>query len=253
MAGHSKFKNIQHRKGAQDKKRAKIFAKHGREITVATKLGGIDPDMNPRLRLAISAARAVNMPNDRIKKAVEVGDPNSNDTTDYESIRYEGYGHGGVAVIVETLTDNRNRTIADVRMYFSKSGANLGEANSVLFGFERVGEIILPKSIGDFDSVFETVLEAGASDLVEDDDFYTVYTAMDDFGECQKILEDTYKEIEKSGLIWKPKTEIEVDFETAEKNMRLVDMLEDSDDVQAVFTNMTMSDEVAEKLAAADD
>jgi len=250
MAGHSKFANIKHRKGAQDKKRAKIFAKHAREITVATKLGGIDPDMNPRLRLAISAARAVNMPNDRIKRAIEVGDPNSNDNVDYEEIRYEGYGHGGVAVIVETMTDNRNRTVAEVRMLFSKSNANLGESNSVLFGFEQVGEIILPRAIGDFDSVFEAALEMGADDIEDDEEFYSVYAARENFAEVQKALEDRYETIEKSGLIWKPKTLIDVDFETAEKNMRLVDALEDSDDVQSVFTNMDMSDDIAEKLMA---
>ncbi|PCI01925.1 MAG: YebC/PmpR family DNA-binding transcriptional regulator, partial [Alphaproteobacteria bacterium] len=151
MAGHSKFANIKHRKGAQDKKRAKIFNRLGREITVATKLSGPDPDMNPRLRLAISAAKSGNMPNDRIAKAVSSGDPNAADAKDYEEIRYEGYGHGGVAIIIETMTDNRNRTVAETRTAFSKAGAALGEANSVLFGFERVGEIALPKSVGDFD------------------------------------------------------------------------------------------------------
>lgn len=250
MAGHSKFKNIQHRKGAQDKKRAKIFAKHGREITVATKLGGIDPDMNPRLRLAVSAARSANMPNDRISRAIELGDPNATDAADYEEIRYEGYGHGGVAIMVETLTDNRNRTVADVRMYFSKSGANLGETNSVAFGFDKVGEVVLPSSVGDFDSVFEFALEAGAQDIEDDGETYTVYTEMEDFAEVQKALEEKYTTIEKSGLIWKPKTMIEVDYETAEKNMKLIDALEDSDDVQNVFTNMDMSDEIAEKLMA---
>lgn len=250
MAGHSKFKNIQHRKGAQDKKRAKIFNKHGREITVATKLGGPDPDMNPRLRLAVSAARAANMPNDRIAKAIASGDPNASDAADYEEIRYEGYGHGGVAIMIETLTDNRNRTVAEVRMHFSKSGANLGETNAVAFGFDRVGEIVLPKSIGDFDSVFEAVLEAGAEDIQEEDDFYTVYVAREDFAEVQKILEDKYQALEKSGLIWRPKTMIAVDYETAEKNMKLIDALEDLDDVQAVFSNMDLSDEIAEKLIA---
>lgn len=253
MAGHSKFKNIQHRKGAQDRKRAKIFNKFGREITVAAKLGGIDPDMNPRLRLAISAARSGNMPNDRIKKAIASGDPNASDSADYEDIRYEGYGHGGVAIIVETLTDNRNRTVAEVRMLFSKSGAALGESNSVAFGFDRVGEVILPKTVGDFESVFETALELGAEDIQDDGDFYTVYTAMSDFGEVQKSLEEKYETIEKSGLIWRPKTMIPVDFETAEKNMKLIDGLEDSDDVQNVFTNMDMSDEIAEKLMAAEE
>lgn len=250
MAGHSKFKNIQHRKGAQDKKRAKIFNRHGREITVASKLGGGDPDMNPRLRLAISAAKSDNMPNDRIKKAIDTGTGAGAGATDYEEIRYEGYAHGGVAIIVETLSDNRNRTVADIRMLFSKSGGALGETNSVAFGFEKVGEVILPKSVADFDSVFEFALESGASDIEQDDEFYSIYTEMSDFAEVQKAIEDKYVTIEKSGLIWKPKLMIDVDYETAEKNMRLIENIEDNDDVQAVFTNMDMSDEIAEKLMA---
>ena len=250
MAGHSKFANIKHRKGAQDKKRAKIFNRLGKEITVATKLGGPDPDMNPRLRLAISAAKSGNMPNDRIAKAISSGDPNSTDAKDYEEIRYEGYGHGGVAIILETMTDNRNRTIAEMRTTFSKAGANLGEANSVLFGFDRMGEVVLPSSVGDFETIFEFALEAGAEDIEDNDDFYNIYTAMDNFGDVQKALEDKYETIERSGLIWKPKTMIDNDLSTAEKNMRLIDVLEDNEDVQAVFTNMDMSDEVAEKLMA---
>jgi len=248
MAGHSKFANIKHRKGAQDKKRAKIFNRLGREITVATKMAGPDADMNPRLRLAISAAKSGNMPNDRIAKAIASGDPNAADAKDYEEIRYEGYGHGGVAIILETMTDNRNRTIAEMRTGFSKAGANLGEANSVLFGFDRMGEVVLPKAVGDFDSVFEFALEAGAQDIEDDTDFYTVYTSMEDFGDVQKALEEKYDTIERSGLIWKPKTLIDVDLETAQKNMRLIDALEDNDDVQAVFNNMDMSDEIAEQL-----
>jgi YebC/PmpR family DNA-binding regulatory protein len=199
MAGHSKFANIKHRKGAQDKKRAKIFNRLGREITVATKMAGPDPDMNPRLRLAISAAKSGNMPNDRIAKAIASGDPNAADAKDYEEIRYEGYGHGGVAIILETMTDNRNRTIAEMRTGFSKAGANLGEANSVLFGFDRMGEIVLPKLVGDFDSVFEFSLESGAADIEDDEEFYTVYTSMEDFGDVQKALEDKYETIERSG------------------------------------------------------
>ena len=253
MAGHSKFANIKHRKGAQDKKRAKIFNRLGREITVATKMAGPDPDMNPRLRLAISAAKSGNMPNDRIAKAIASGDPNAADAKDYEEIRYEGYGHGGVAIILETMTDNRNRTIAEMRTTFSKAGANLGEANSVLFGFDRMGEVVLPQSVSDFDSLFEFALEAGAQDIEEGEEFYTVYTSMEDFGDVQKSLEEKYETIERSGLIWKPKTMIEVDLDTAQKNMRLIDTLEDNDDVQAVFNNMDMSDEVAEQLMAEDE
>jgi YebC/PmpR family DNA-binding regulatory protein len=250
MAGHSKFANIKHRKGAQDKKRAKIFNRLGKEITVATKMGGPDPDMNPRLRLAISAAKSGNMPNDRIAKAISSGDPNSTDAKDYEEIRYEGYAHGGVAIILETMTDNRNRTIAEMRTTFSKSGANLGEANSVLFGFDRMGEVVLPKTVDDFDSIFEFALECGAEDIEDNDEFYNIYTGLDSFGDVQKALEEKYETIERSGLIWKPKTMIDVDLSTAEKNFRFIDILEDNDDVQAVFTNMDMSDEVAEKLMA---
>lgn len=251
MAGHSKFKNIQHRKGAQDKKRAKIFNKHGREITVAAKLGGPDPDMNPRLRLAISAARSANMPNDRIKRAIETALPGSGDDTVYEEIRYEGYAPGGTAVIVETLTDNRNRTVAEIRMLFSKAGGALGETNTVAFMFDHVGEVILPKSVGDFDSVFETALEAGAENIEEEDEFYEVHCKVEDFSAVLTALESKYQTIEKSGLIWRPQTTTEVDGEVAEKIIRLIDALEESDDVQNVFTNMDMSDETAEKLMAA--
>lgn len=251
MAGHSKFKNIQHRKGAQDKKRAKIFNKHGREITVAAKLGGPDPDMNPRLRLAISAARSANMPNDRIKRAIESALPGSGDDTVYEEIRYEGYAPGGIAVIVEALTDNRNRTVAEIRMLFSKAGGALGETNTVAFMFDRVGEVVLPKSVGDFDGVFETALEAGAENIEEDDEFYEVHCKIEDFSTVLTELEAKYKTIERSGLIWRPQTMTEVDGDTAEKIMRLIDALEESDDVQNVFTNMDMSDETAEKLMAA--
>lgn len=251
MAGHSKFKNIQHRKGAQDKKRAKVFNKLGREITVAAKLGGPDPDMNPRLRLAVSAARAGNMPNDRIKRAIEVALPGSGDDTVYEEIRYEGYAPGGVAVIVEALTDNRNRTVAEVRMLFSKAGGTLGETNTVAFMFDRVGEIILPQSAGGFDDVFEASLEAGAENIEDEGDYYEIHCAVEDFSVMQDALEKKYGEFEKSGLIWRPQTLTPVDGETAEKIIRLIDALEESDDVQAVFTNMDLSDEDAEKLLAA--
>lgn len=251
MAGHSKFKNIQHRKGAQDKKRAKIFNKLGREITVAAKLGGPDPEMNPRLRLAVSAARSGNMPNDRIKKAIESALPGSGDDTVYEEIRYEGYAPGGIAVIVEALSDNRNRTVAEVRMLFSKAGGTLGESNTVAFMFDRVGEVILPKSAGSFDDVFETALEAGAENIEEDDEFYEVHCKVEDFSTVQQALETKYGELEKSGLIWRPQTLTPVDIDTAEKVMRLIDGLEESDDVQAVFTNMDLSEDMAEKLLAA--
>jgi len=237
MAGHSKFKNIQHRKGAQDEKRAKIFNKHGREISVAAKLGGSDPDMNPRLRLAVSAARSANMPNDRIKRAIESALSAGGDDAIYENIRYEGYAPGGIAVIVETLTDNRNRTVAEIRMLFSKAGGALGESNTVAFMFDHVGEVILPKSVDDFDSVFETALEAGAENIEEDEEFYEIHCEVDDFSTVLTTLETRYKTIEKSGLIWRPQTIVEVDGDAAEKINRLIDALEESDDVQNVFTN----------------
>lgn len=250
MAGHSKFKNIMHRKGAQDKKRAKLFSKLGREISVAAKLGGGDPDMNPRLRLAIQTARGQSMPKDNIEKAIKSGLGNT-DGDNYEEMRYEGYGVGGVAVIVDALTDNRNRTASEVRSSFTKSGGNLGETGSVGFMFDRVGEIIYPKEIGDFDSVFEAAVEAGAQNCEDQDDVYEIICDPNDFADVNKALETALGEAERAGLAWKPNVLSEVDFETAEKIMKLIDLLEDSDDVQNVTTNMNMSDEIMEKLAAA--
>jgi YebC/PmpR family DNA-binding regulatory protein len=251
MAGHSKFKNIMHRKGAQDKKRAKIFNKWGREITVAARLGGIDPDMNPRLRLAIKSARADNMPNDRIKRAIEVADPNSADATNYEEIRYEGYGPGGTAIVVETLTDNRNRTVSELRTIFSKGGGNLGETNSVIFMFDRVGEIVYPADKADADTMFEAAVEAGAENVESDDEGHEVITDAADFGAVRDALEEKFGEPERSGLVWKPNMKTELNAEDAEKIMKLIDNIEDNDDVQNVFCNFEMSDAVAEKLMAA--
>jgi YebC/PmpR family DNA-binding regulatory protein len=251
MAGHSKFKNIQHRKGAQDKKRAKIFNKWGREITVAAKLGGIDPDMNPRLRLAIKSARADNMPNDRIKRAIEVADPNSTDAANYEDIRYEGYGPGGIAIVVETLTDNRNRTVSELRTIFSKGGGNLGETNSVIFMFDRVGEIVYPADKADADSMFEAGVEAGAENVESDDENHEIICDANDFAAVRDALEEKFGEPERAGLVWKPNMRTELNAEDAEKIMKLVDSIEDNDDVQNVFCNFEMSDEVAEKLMEA--
>ena len=250
MAGHSKFKNIMHRKGAQDKKRAGVFNKHAREITVAAKLGGIDPDMNPRLRTAISAARAVNMPNDRIKRAVDVASPDNDDGTIYEEIRYEGYGPGGVAIIIQALTDNRNRTVADVRMLFSKNGGTLGETNSVAFMFDRVGEIVFPIEKGDADTMFEGAVEAGAENVESDDEGHFIYCAVEDYGDVLDALEKQFGTPSKSGLIWRPKIMGPVELEQAQTNMKLIDALEDLDDVQSIATNMDMSDEVAAQLDA---
>lgn len=249
MAGHSKFKNIQHRKGAQDAKRAKIFTKIGREIIVAAKLGGPEPANNPRLRAAITSARAVDMPNDRIKRAIDsaVGAGNSDN---YENMRYEGYGPGGVAVIVETLTDNRTRTVAEVRSYFSKCGGSLGETNSVSFMFDRVGEILYPTDTATADEMFEAAVEAGADNAESDENGHTITCAPDNFGAVLAAMVEKYGEPEKSGFVWNPNVMANVDEETAQTILKLIDMLEDNDDVQEVFTNLEASDEIMERLMA---
>ena len=249
MAGHSKFKNIMHRKGAQDRKRAKLFSRLGKEITVAAKMGGIDPDMNPRLRLAISAARAGNMPNDRIKKAIEVADPDNKDATDYEEIRYEGYGPGGIAIIVEVLTDNRNRAISEMRLAFSKNGGTLGESNSVSFMFDRVGEIVYPEDKADEDTMFEAAVEAGADNAELEDGEHIITTNPDDFGSVLEAMDAKFETPERSGLTWRAQNLMNLDVEKTEKAMKLVESLEDLDDVQLVCTNLDVSDEVAAMLA----
>lgn len=248
MAGHSKFKNIQHRKGAQDRKRAKIFSKWGKEITVAAKQGGGDPEMNPRLRLAITKAKADNMPNDRIDRAIKNG-TGEGDTATYEDIRYEGYGPGGVAVIVDCLTDNRNRSASEVRSTFSKYGGNMGETGSVSFMFDRVGQFLYPTDKASFDDMFEAAVENGASDVEEEDGNYVIYCADTDFGTVQTGLEGKYGEPVEAGLIWKPQNTIELDEEKAQNLLKLIDMLEDLDDVQTVTANFDVSDEVMAKLA----
>ena len=249
MAGHSKFKNIQHRKGAQDKKRAKVFNKLGREITVAAKMGAPDPDMNPRLRLAIQTAQKQNMPKDRIERAIKSGSPGGDDDTNYEEIRYEGYGPAGVAVIVDALTDNRNRTASEVRTAFTKHGGTLGETNSVSFMFDQVGSIVFPVDIADMETVFEAAVEAGAENVEQDDGFYEITTAADDFGDVNNALEARFGEPEKAGLVWKPQNTISPDEEAAATLFKLIDALEDSDDVQHVYANYDLDDEVIERLA----
>lgn len=250
MAGHSKFKNIMHRKGAQDKKRAKLFSKLAREITVAAKLGGDDPEMNPRLRLAIQTAKSQSMPKDNIEKAIKSG-VGGTEGGDYEEMRYEGYGPGGVAIIVDALTDNRNRTASEVRSSFTKLGGNLGESGSVIFMFERVGEIIYPKSVGDFERVFETAAEAGAQNCEDQGDIYEITTDPNDFADVKQTLDNKLGDPERANLAWKPTTLSEVDDETAEKNIKLIELLEESDDVQNVTTNMDLSEDFLEKLAGA--
>lgn len=250
MAGHSAFKNIMHRKGAQDAKRAKIFAKLGREITVAAKQSGGDPDMNPRLRLAIATARAQSMPKANIEKAVQNG-LGAGDTSDYVEIRYEGYGPGGVAVIVEALTDNKNRTAGEVRSYFTKCNGNLGETGSVGFMFDRVGAIVFPAAKASADAIFEAALEAGASNVESNDTTHEITCEPDDFATVRDALETKFGEPESAGLIWKPNVMTEVGEDQAQSIMKLIDMLEDNDDVQSVTTNFEVSDEIMAKLLAA--
>ncbi len=248
MAGHSKFKNIMHRKGAQDKKRAKMFSKLSKEITVAAKMGMTDPAFNPRLRAAIIAARAQNVPRDNIdraiKKSLEAGG------TDYQEIRYEGFAPGGVGVIVETLTDNRNRTAGDVRSTFTKYGGNLGETGAVSFMFDRVGEIEYPLSAGTADAMLEAALEAGADDCESDDDGHRFYCGVTELHEVAGKLEAVYGEPNMLRLIWRPQNTVGVDDEKAERLLKMLDALEDSDDVQNVYANFDISESVMARLGA---
>jgi len=248
MAGHSKFKNIMHRKGAQDKKRAKMFSKLSKEITVAAKMGAPDPEWNPRLRLAIQAARAQNMPKDNIERAIK----KSQDDTSaaYEELRYEGFGAGGVGVIVETLTDNRNRTAGDIRAIFSKNGGNLGETGAVSCVFDRLGSVEYPPDVAGADDMVEAAIEAGAQDCESSEDGHAVYCDVPDLGDVAKTLEARFGEALSAQLIWRPQNTIEVDEETGGKLMRLLEALEDHDDVQHVYANFEISDEVMEKLSA---
>lgn len=248
MAGHSQFKNIMHRKGAQDKKRAKVFTKLIREITVSAKTGLPDPQANPRLRAAISAARIANMPKDTIDRAIKkaIG---GDDAATYEEIRYEGYGPAGVAVIVEVLTDNRNRTASEVRAAFSKYAGALGETNSVSFMFDRLGLITYTSKIGDYEKVFESCVEAGADDLELNDDVYEITCAPDDLSQVREKLEKTFGEASTMSLTWRPKTLSSVNEKQAETLIKLIDVLEDNDDVQDVFANYDMPAEFIEKYS----
>ncbi len=250
MAGHSKWANIKHRKGAQDAKRSKVFSKLGREITVAAKLGGEDPDMNPRLRLAVSTARGQSMPKDAIERAIKKG-AGGGEGADYTEMRYEGYGPGGVAVIVEALTDNKNRTASEVRSIFDKNGGNLGETGSVGFMFDRVGEIIYPLDKASPDDMFEAAVEAGAMNVQSDEETHEIICESEDFATVREALVSKYEEPEKSGLAWKANVSAEVNEAQAATVLKLIDALEDNDDVQNVYTNFDVSDEVMEKLLAA--
>jgi YebC/PmpR family DNA-binding regulatory protein len=246
MAGHSKFKNIMHRKGAQDKKRSNLFSKLSREITVAAKMGMPDPDMNPRLRLAVNAAKAQSMPKDNIQRAIDKA--SAADGENYEEVRYEGYGPGGVALIVEALTDNRNRTATAVRTAFSKNGGNLGTEGSVQHGFERLGLVEYPASVGDEEKVLEAAIEAGADDVESSDDGHVIWTAADALHEVAGNLEKALGEAENVKLAWKPNITVDMNEKDAGVLLKLVDALDDDDDVQTVWGNYEISDEIMEKL-----
>jgi YebC/PmpR family DNA-binding regulatory protein len=246
MAGHSKFKNIMHRKGAQDKKRSAIFSKLAREITVAAKMGLPDPDMNARLRAAVLAAKAQSMPKDNIQRSIDKA--SASDAENYEEIRYEGFGPGGVALIVEALSDNRNRTATNVRTAFSKNGGNLGASGSVSHGFERMGLIEYGAAAGDADKVLEAAIEAGADDVESDEDGHEIWTSVDSLHEVAKSLEAALGEAEAVKLAWKPSTEVTVTGDDAATLMKLIDTLEEDDDVQTVWGNYDVPDEELEKL-----
>jgi len=249
MAGHSQFKNIMHRKGRQDAIRSKIFSKLAREITVAAKSGMPDPNMNPRLRLAIQNAKAESMPKDNIQRAINKA--TGGDADNYEEVRYEGYGPGGVAVIVEALTDNRNRSASNVRAAFTKAGGALGETGSVSFMWDRVGEIFYPAAAGSADKVMEAAIEAGAEDVESDDEGHTIYCGFEDLNDVSKAMETALGEAESVKLIWKPQNNVPVDEERAQSLMKLVAVLEDDDDVQNVYANFEVDEETLAKLSAA--
>jgi YebC/PmpR family DNA-binding regulatory protein len=249
MAGHSQFKNIMHRKGKQDAIRSRLFSKLAREVTVAAKTGLPDPDKNPRLRLAVQNARAENMPRDNIERAIKKALGGDADT--YEAIRYEGYGPGGIAIIVEALTDNRNRAASNVRSLFTKYGGNLGETGSVSFMFTRMGEITYKAAAGSADAVMEAGIEAGADDVQSDESGHLILCAFESIGEVTPALAAKLGDAETVKVVWKPQTVTPVDEETATTLMKLIDALDEDDDVQNVFTNFEVSDDVMKKLTAA--
>lgn len=249
MAGHSQFKNIMHRKGAQDAKRAKVFTKLIRELTTAARSGLPDPAANPRLRAAILAARAANMTKDTVDRAIKRG-AGAADGDDYVEMRYEGYGPGGVAVIVEALTDNKNRTAGEVRSAFSKHGGSLGETNSVSFMFDRVGEIVYPLAAGSADDVMEAAIEAGADDCVTEEDVHRITSTPDDFLSVREALGTRFGDPTEAKVIWRPQNSIPVDEEKAQSLLKMLDTLEDSDDVQNVYANFEVAEDVMRKLSA---
>jgi YebC/PmpR family DNA-binding regulatory protein len=248
MAGHSQFKNIMHRKGRQDAIRSKMFSKLAREITVAAKNGLPDPTMNAALRLAVQNAKAQSMPKDNIDRAIKKA--SGADAETYDAVRYEGYGPGGTAIIVEALTDNRNRTASNVRSTFTKAGGALGETGSVSFSFDHVGEITYKLSAGSADKVMEAAIEAGAEDVISDEDGHYIICGFEDIGEVSKALESSLGEADTVKAIWKAQNTVPVDEERAQSLLKLIETLEDDDDVQNVYTNFEVSDEVLAKLSA---
>jgi len=249
MAGHSAYKNIMHKKGRKDAVRAKVFTKIGREISVAAKMGGPDPDMNPRLRLALKDARAENMPRENIDRAIKKA--TSPDTEAFKTVRYEGYGPGGIAVIVEALTDNPNRTAPVVRAAFAKHGGNLGSTGSVSHQFAHVGEITYKLTAGTPDAMMEAAIECGADDVVSDDTGHVIVCGFDSLGTVAGELEKKLGDAVSVKAVWKPNLTSEVTLDNAESIMKLIAMLEDDDDVQNVFANFELTDEVLKNLTAA--
>ena len=247
MAGHSKFKNIMHRKGAQDKKRAKVFSRMGREISVSVKIGGTDPESNIRLRSVINAAKALNMPKDNIERAIKKGEGNDPDTN-YEEVRYEGYGPEGIAIIVEAMTNNKNRTAAEIRSIFSKSGGNLGESGSVSFGFKRLGAITLEKKLASEEDLFEFVVDNGSEDLESNDEEHIIYCDQSVLHILNEKIILQFGQTTSAELIWKSDSTIEVEKDSAEKLFKLLNSLEDNEDVQGVASNFEVSDEILTSL-----
>jgi len=248
MAGHSQFKNIMHRKGRQDKARSKLFGKLARVITVSAKLGLPDPAFNPRLRAAVIAARAENMPKDNIDRAIKKSQ--GADTESYDEIRYEGYGPGGVAIIVEALTDNRNRTAGEVRAIFSKNGGNLAETGAVSFMFSHVGIVEFDAKVASADAMLDAAIEAGAEDVISNDDGHQIITTPDTLNDIAKALEAKFGEPRKASLLWKPQNTVALDDESGEKVLKLIESLDDSDDVQNVYANFEVSDALVAKMSA---
>jgi YebC/PmpR family DNA-binding regulatory protein len=248
MAGHSQFKNIMHRKGRQDAQKSKLFSKLAREITVSAKMGLPDPNMNPRLRAAMLAARQENMPKDNIERAIKKA--LGNEGENYDEIRYEGYGPGGVAVIVEALTDNRNRAASDVRSYFTKSGGNLAETGAVSFMFDRVGVIEYDAKVASEDAMMEAAIEAGADDVSSSEGGHEIFASQETFRDVAKALEAKFGEPRKAALTWRPQNTVAVDDETGEKLLKLIDMLNEHDDVQNVYANFEVSEALMAKMGA---